>query len=238
MSRQQHTLRLARLTFVLAVALEACSTPVAPRATVASSTSGAQPVPSIGASVMPTLPLPARTALPAPTSATPAISRITITATGGNLFIRRGPDLAFNPVGSLLQGQSASALARDVLSEWVEVPLPGKPDQTGWISVQTKFTTISGDLASLPELQIDYWPVGASIRNCTLHQMLITPGNIVLPSLVNFPANDVRVNPGVYVVVDTDVDGYPQVLKVEISEGSAVDVRVDGNGDRKKCPVP
>jgi len=48
----------------------------------------------------------------------------------------------------------------------------------------------------------------------------------------------VRVNPGIYSVVDVDVDGYPEVLTVEIREGSAVDIVVDGNGEKKKCPTP
>jgi len=161
-----------------------------------------------------------------------------VTATNGNVFIRRGPDFAFNAIGVLFDGQSATALARDVLTEWIEVPMPGQANQMGWVSIQSQYTLVDGDATTLPEVEPTYYPVGASLRNCTFHQMLITPGNIILPSLDNFPANEVRVNPGAYVVLDTDVDGYPQVLKVEVREGSSIDVRVDGDGEKRKCPVP
>jgi hypothetical protein len=56
-----------------------------------------------------------------------------------------------------------------------------------------------------------------------------------LPAITNFPANDVRINPGTYRVYDSDVEGNPEVLKVELREGSAVDVNVDGNGEKHKC---
>jgi hypothetical protein len=156
----------------------------------------------------------------------------------GNVFIRRGPDLAFNPVSVLLEGQRAPALARDVLTEWVQVAIPSLQGKLGWISIQSQYTVVTGDPTDLPEVQPTEWPVLASLRNCTHHQMLIEPGNIELPAVDNFPANDVRLNPGSYTVVDTDVDTYPEVLKVDVSEGTAIDVRVDGNGEKKKCPVP
>ncbi len=221
-----------------ALLIAACTPPAAPIGTI-------QPGTSLPPATAATLPIPTRAAtpqanIPAPAvpAATLAPARVTVIATHGNVYIRRGPDLGFNPIGALLDGQSATALARDVLSEWVEIGLPDQPGKTGWVSVQTQFTTIDGDLATLPEEQPDIWPVGATIRNCTFHQMLITPGNVIIPSVDNFPANDVRVDPGTYVIVDTDADGYPQVLKVEIREGSAVDIRVDGNGEKKKCPIP
>ncbi len=169
---------------------------------------------------------------------TPTAPAVIVTATNGNVFLRRGPDLGFNPISVLMEGQSATALARDVLAEWLQVPLPGNPDQTAWVSIQTQFTRVTGHVMSLPEVQPTYFPVPASIRNCTYHQMSVDPGNITLPSVDNFPANDVQVNPGTYVIHDTDVDGYPEVLKVSVSEGSAIDVRVDGNGEKRKCPVP
>ncbi len=137
-----------------------------------------------------------------------------------------------------MNGQSATALARDVLAEWLEVPLSAQPEQTGWISIQTSYTVVTGDVQTLPEVEPTYFPVPASLRNCTYHQMLITPGDIILPPLDSFPANDVQLNPGTYVVIDTDVDTYPQVLKVELREGSEVDVRVDGSGEKHKCPAP
>ena len=97
---------------------------------------------------------------------------------------------------------------------------------------------MSGDVTKLPEIEPTDWPVPAFLRNCTFHNMTAEPGGILLPALSNFPANDVRINPGTYRVYDTDVDGAPEVLKVELKEGSAIDIRTDGDGLRRKCPVP
>ncbi len=163
---------------------------------------------------------------------------MTVTASGGNLFIRRGPDLAFDPVGVLTKGQSTPAVARDVLGEWLEVQLPSPSTGSGWISIQSRYTQVEGQVMSLREITPTDWPVMASLRNCTHHQMQVQPGGIVIPSLDNFPLNDVQIDPGIYRVYDTDVEGSPEVMKVEIREGSAIDIRNDGNGEHRKCPVP
>jgi hypothetical protein len=42
--------------------------------------------------------------------------------------------------------------------------------------------------------------------------------------------------PGIHKVYDTDVEGQPEVLTVDLREGMVVDVRIDGNGDHRKCP--
>jgi hypothetical protein len=39
-------------------------------------------------------------------------------------------------------------------------------------------------------------------------------------------------------VHDVDIDEYPEVMKVVLKEGSAIDVQVDGNGEKKKCVAP
>ena len=129
-------------------------------------------------------------------------------------------------------------MARDVLGEWLQIPLPGISEQTGWISIQTRFTAVSGDLRSLPEIEPAYWPVLAFLRNCTHDTLVAEPGGIQIPPVDSFPDNDVRVNPGGYAVHDADVDGYPKVLTVDVKEGSAIDLRVDGGGHKRKCPAP
>jgi hypothetical protein len=129
-------------------------------------------------------------------------------------------------------------MARDVLGDWLQIPIPGISDETGWISVQTHFTAVSGDVTSLPEIEPAYWPVLAFLRNCTRDMLVAEPAGIEIPPVDSFPDNDVRVNPGSYDVHDADVDGYPTVLTVEVKEGSAIDLRVDGNGRKRKCPVP
>ncbi|MFH1185729.1 MAG: hypothetical protein V1755_11940 [Chloroflexota bacterium] len=156
----------------------------------------------------------------------------------GNLFIRRGPDLAFNPISVLLRGQTAFPTGRDVLARWLRIPLPGDPSKSGWISIMSHFTEVTGDVRSLTEIEPSEWPRLASLRNCTYHQMRVQPVGLTIPSVQFFPDNDVRLNPGSYAVLDADVDDYPEVLSVEIKEGSAVDIVVDGDGERKKCPAP
>jgi len=209
----------------------------------------ARPVPSTPTVAPSEAALPASPVVPTPTatgfaiatspaSPTPTETAVTVAAVKGNLYIRRGPDVAFNPIAVLSAGQSASALGRDVLAQWLQVPVPGHPDREGWISIQTIYSAVSGDVTKLPEIEPTDWPVPAFLRNCTFHNMTAEPGGILLPALSNFPANDVRINPGTYRVYDTDVDGAPEVLKVELKEGSAIDIRTDGDGLRRKCPVP
>jgi hypothetical protein len=178
-----------------------------------------------------------RTATP-PVASTATLSRVVVVAAKGNLFIRRGPNVAFNPISALLEGGSATASGRDVLGDWLEIQVPGSAERTGWISIQTDFTSVQGNVRSLPEIEPTDWPIPAYLRNCTYHQMSVDPGGIVLPSVDNFPDNDLRINPGSYTVRDTDVDAYPEVLRVDIKEGSAIDVQVDGTGEKKKCPAP
>ncbi len=171
-------------------------------------------------------------------TATQISSTVMVSAVNGNLYIRRGPDLAFNPIGALMNGQSATATGREPLSKWLQIPIPGQGARTGWVSIQTKFSTVSGDVMSLPELAPTDWPVLAFIQNCTYDQMEIDPGAIVLPSLTYFPSNRIQIDPGIYSVHDTDVTGSPEVMNIDVREGSAINVTVDGNGGKRKCPTP
>ncbi len=186
----------------------------------------------------PTIAQPNPTQTLTATVAPTAVPVVKITAVKGNLYIRRGPDLGFNPIAALMEGQSAVAIARDVLAKWVKIPIPGSSNQMGWISIQSSYSEVSGDVMSLPELAPTEWPVAAFLRNCTLHQMEVDPLGITLPAVTQFPNNEMPFNPGTYTVIDLDVSGHPLVLKVELREGSYVDIRVDGNGDKKKCPLP
>jgi hypothetical protein len=161
-----------------------------------------------------------------------------VSAVKGNLFIRRGPDLAYDSVSVLMDGQSAKALARDVLSKWVQISIPDDPQKTGWISIQSHYTIVSGDVASLPEVTPTDWPMLAFLQNCTHHLMRADPGGIFIPAVDHFQENYAQLNPGVYTVYDIEVDGSPEVLQVEIKEGSEIDIRDDGNGEHRKCPTP
>ncbi|MBI3161660.1 MAG: SH3 domain-containing protein [Chloroflexi bacterium] len=159
---------------------------------------------------------------------------VTISAVDGNVFIRRGPDTAYNPIGVLYQGASANVLQRDVLSKWVEIIIPNS-DDTGWVSLQTKYSKVDGDLASLPQFTITDWPVPAYLRNCSLHQMYVMPAEVLVPPASAFPNNEVWLYPGSYVVYDIDVPGEPEVLQFEMREGKVVEILDDGNGEHRKC---
>ncbi len=125
-----------------------------------------------------------------------------------------------------------------MLSRWLQIRVPGGEQKTGWVTLVTDYTVVTGDVQSLPESQTTVWPELAFLRNCTHDLMVADPGGVPIPAIDYFPDNEVRINPGVYTIVDVDVDEYPQVLKVDIREGSAIDILVDGTGEKKKCPVP
>jgi hypothetical protein len=178
------------------------------------------------------IPVPTKTEIPKSTASTP---RVTLNVVKGNLFIRRGPDMAFNPVGVLYKDTSAEVLARDVLSNWVQVKIPNS-EQTGWVSIQTDYSQLEGELKDLPEYTPTKWPAAAYLRNCTYHQMYVLPSEIVIPSSLAFPENEIWIYPGSYTVYDIDVSGDPEVMQITIQEGSDVEIIDDGLGGHRKCP--
>ena len=161
--------------------------------------------------------------------------QVVISAVKGNIFIRRGPDMAFNPIGVLYKDTSAPVIARDVLSNWVQIVIPNS-DQKGWISIQTQYSKIDGDLKTLPEFTTTEWPTPAYLRNCTHHQMYILPAEVILLSSFDQPDNMVWLYPGTYTVYDLEVSGEPEVTTVEVREGVTVEILDDGAGEHRKCP--
>jgi hypothetical protein len=204
------------------------------------------------AKLLSTQPLPQNTSTPifqndpvTPTAATPTHgivvtktgSVITVTAVKGNIFIRRGPNLAYNPISVLKKGESATGLARDVLARWVQIPMPGQPDRMGWVSIQTDYTVVNGNLRDLPEFMTVDWPVASYLRNCTHHQMIIKPGDTIIPSSYGAPDNEVWIFPGTYTVYDYDLPDQPEVMSsFDLREGLEIDIRTDGSGETRKCP--
>jgi hypothetical protein len=159
-----------------------------------------------------------------------------ITAVKGNLFIRRGPGVEYNPIGVLNKGDSVSALARDILSKWVQVPISSQAGQSGWISIQTKYSSVNGDLTKLPAIQVDYWPIAGYVINCTYHEMIVKPGDIPIPSYLSYPENEVWIYPGSYTVYDAVLPDTPEVMTVEMREGLEVEILINGLGEKHKCP--
>jgi hypothetical protein len=183
-------------------------------------------------------PTPTATVEPTETEIPPTATsfpKVTISAVKGNIFIRRGPDMAFNPIDVLYIDTSATVIARDVLSKWVQIKIPNS-DKTGWVSIQTKYSQIEGEIKDLPEFTPTYWPVPAYVRNCTYHQMYILPIEIVIPPYQQHPDNETWIYPGTYKVLDIDVAGDPEVDKIVVKEGSNIDLHYNGLGERRKCP--
>ncbi len=162
-------------------------------------------------------------------------ANITVSAVKGNIFIRRGPDMAYNPIGVLYKDTSTKVIARDVLSRWAQVIIPDS-DNTGWIYVKSEFAKVDGDFASIPDFTPTDWPVPGYLLNCTHHDLYIMPGEITVPASFGDPANEVWLKPGFYTIQDISIDGYPKIQDVEMREGVDIEIRVDGAGESRKCP--
>lgn len=187
-------------------------------------------------SAVPTIRVEIPTATATIISSTPTPeARVTISAVKGNIFIRRGPDMAYNPISVLYKDTSAQVIARDVLSRWAQVIIPDS-DKMGWIYVKSEFAKVEGDFTVVPGFTPTDWPVPGYLLNCTHHDMYVMPGEIIIPASFGDPANEVWLNPGFYTVQDISIDSYPKVQDVEMREGMNVEIHVDGAGEKRKCP--
>ncbi len=174
------------------------------------------------------------TPVASPTNPTPAI--VTVTAVYGNLAIRTGPDMVFDAIAELHEGETVPALARSILDGWVQVPIPSQPGKAGWVSLRTGYSSVSGYVLDLPLVETVEWPFGAYLLNCTSHQMLVEPTDKTLPSVNDAPQNRVWFPPGYYAVYDLDVAGRPEVTHVKLWEHTEVHLRKDGSGQKWDCP--
>ena len=168
------------------------------------------------------------------TPITPTPKTVSVSMKGGNLFVHRGPSLEYNYVGVLYDGDTTIATGRDRINRWIRVEFPSKSGVEGWITTETDYTRIYGDISNLPFIETE--PASpAFIRNCTKHEILILPADVYLLSKYNEPYNEERFDVGVYQIYDTDIPGNVRLEDVSLSEGKTVDVRYDGNGDKSKC---
>lgn len=190
------------------------------------------------------VPLPTATPLSPPTIAPTAtvilptpLPLVTITAVDGNVYIRRGPGTPYNPIGILRKGMSAQVIAQDVLSDWVQINIPDS-ELTGWVSIQTIYSKIDGDLSQLPDFTFTEWPAPAYIKNCTEHDMYIMPGDIYLYSLYTNDKykNEVQVDPGTYIAYDMFYPDEPEAQTLDVREGVTAYLTVNGLGEGHKCP--
>jgi len=163
----------------------------------------------------------------------PTPKTVTVTMVGGNLSVRRGPSLAYNFVGVLYEGVVATATGRDRISRWIRVELPGRSGAEGWITTETQYTDIKGDISNLPFIETE--PANpAFIRNCTKDTMWILPDDVQLLDKFNKPYNEEQFNVGLHQVIDPN---NPDVIlkEIDLSEGERVDILHNFSGEKSKC---
>jgi hypothetical protein len=170
-----------------------------------------------------------------PTLISPSLdSGVNVTAMNGNMNIRRGPGVDYNPIGVLTDGASAVALGRDRVRRWLYIESPTSLGPTGWVSLLTQFTEIEGDVDALPVVEVDpAFP--AFIRNCTKHTLWVLPAQVELLPKVSKPYNEERFPPGEYKIYDLDVSSDGSIDEINLREGLTVEVIRDGNDEKSKC---
>jgi hypothetical protein len=237
MSRSSQLFRNASIALIFVFLSHACApvnaTPSLPTAQKIESPSANADIPTPTATLE--IVFPTKTEIPVAVAVAP-VPTVMLNVVKGNLFIRRGPNMAFNTIGVLYKNTSAKVIARDVLSDWVQIEIPNS-DKTGWVSIQTDYSKIEGNLQDLTELSPTEWPESTYLLNCTHHNMYVLPDEVVIPSSYEYPDNDIRIYPGIYYTVyDIDVPDNPQVAELTAHEGEEVEIREDGLGERRKCP--
>jgi hypothetical protein len=136
-------------------------------------------------------------------------------------------------VGALRDGQSTTATARNDDGTWLYITVPASSRGYGWITAKTQYTTAGGDFMSLP-VTIVPPAAPAYIRNCTAHEMLVTPGGAILLDRSNAPDNQMQFFPGEYSISDDTTSST--VADVTVFEGKTVDIKRDGSGKSYTCP--
>ena len=226
-----HSPKLIHICLVLMLALSSCNLPT-DQATSVSATEPVITQPTSPSATNTPLPLPTETASVIPSATSNVIS---ITASGGNINIRRGPGVGYDPISAFKNGQTAAASARSDDSKWLYIPIPGVSGQFGWVSAITQFSSIAGDISLLPVMPVPPFEP-AYIRNCTFHEMLIKPVDIKIPDQTFSPKNDVQFNPGDYEVYDTTDTGGKPIQTIQLREGQTFDITKDGLDNLYACP--
>ncbi|MGA7193106.1 MAG: SH3 domain-containing protein [Anaerolineales bacterium] len=168
---------------------------------------------------------------------TPTLPLVTVTALNGNLYIRRGSGSDFNPIGVLAQGQTAAALGRDILGKWLYIPIPSENGKFGWVSTLTIYSSVGGSMMDLPVVDSDL-AIPAFIQNCSTHNMIVQPADVILPPWYEFPNNIVQFDPGEYTIHDYDsANRNNQGMVIDLSEGEQLQITAMGTPAQHKCPV-
>ncbi len=238
---RQHRKSLLALLSILVIASQACSLAPTPASGPIALPTGLQQ-PAITESVAtPLPPLQNDTSTPrvVPTATlinTPTPAPVTLTAVGGSLAIRSGPAPVFDAIAELPDGQTVPVVARSIQDGWVQVPLPSQPGSYGWVSIKAGFSQVNGYVLDLPLITKVEWPFGAYLRNCTDHQVILAPGDTLVPPVSAAPANKVWFTPGLYTAYDMDVPGRPVITQVKLWSHTSLDLLKDGTGAKYTCP--
>ncbi|MFL7868345.1 MAG: hypothetical protein AB8I58_05925 [Anaerolineales bacterium] len=237
------------LFLLLALGMGACALSQAPQteATPGSTTGGTiltwTPRPQdLTMTALPTATQPApvsaaHSATPTPTglpASTPTPRQVTFSVEGGNLNVRRGPSVDYNYVGVLYDGDTTVAVGRDRISRWVLIELPDLPDVRGWVTTETDYSTVKGDVSALPFVTVEP-ATPAYIRNCTKHEMRVYPGDVQLLTKYDEPYNEEQFGVGIYQVFDLENPKDEAIQTVNLSEGKTVDILYDWAGEKSKC---
>jgi hypothetical protein len=242
-----HTILI--LLFLVTLGLQSCAFPDASQTDLTPSTSTSGDIPTwtprsadLTQTALPTVTKPAPvseiqsgTLTPTSTPAsTPTPKQVTFTVKNGNLNIRRGPSVDYNYVGVLYDGETAIAVGRDRISRWVLIELPGQPGVKGWVTTETEYSSVQGDVSTLPFVTVE--PASpAYIRNCTKHTMYIYPAEVELLTKYDDPYNEERFGVGVYQVYDLENPHDEVIQVINLSEGRTVDILYDWAGEKSKC---
>jgi len=238
-------INLSRVSLVvtvisLAVASQACGLP--PRRASITTGSGSQVQSSVAASPTATLSIVENntlTPVATPTvgaTASPTTTLVTVTAAEGKLSIRSGPDIKFDAIAVLENGETVTALARSIIDGWVEIRIPSQPSKMGWVSTMTAHSIVIGNILDLPRIDEVDWPVGSYILNCTQHRLIVKPGEQVVQPASVTTQNRVWFAPGLYSIYDLDMSGQPLVLNLNIRAHGQVTVHRDGSHQWSECP--
>lgn len=227
------------ILMVLTFAVQACGGPQKAMASAVDTS----PATQIAAESSPTptsvsvksSPTPVSTPVPSP-MATATTASVTVTAVNGRLSIRSGPDISFDAVAVLENGQTATAVARSVIDGWIQIPIPSQPSKMGWVSTVTAHSIVIGNVLDLPRIDEVDWPVGSYILNCTGHRLIVKPGEQIVQPVSASPQNRVWFAPGLYTVYDLDMSGQPVVLNLNIRAHGQVTVHRDGSHQWSDCP--
>lgn len=165
---------------------------------------------------------------------TAAPGSVTLRVVDGNMNVRRGPSVDYDPVAVMTAGESATALGRDRVRRWLYIEYPSGSEKMGWVSTLTEYTRVTGDVDGLPLVTVEP-ATPAFIRNCTGHSMWVLPAQVELLPEASEPFNEERFPPGEYLVYDLEVDPGVVIQEISLREGSYVEIIYDGENEKSKC---